>query len=118
MAKQAMCKFPGCFNYATGGGYCAKHQDYRIADAEKPKRPWDGAARPNDALYNTQRWKVLRAKMLRKYKTCALCPATENLSVHHIVPPKGDEELFFDENNLIVLCRDCHNKQTEREVHG
>ncbi len=37
MQTKKLCKYPGCFNYATEDGYCDKHQEYRIADAQKPK---------------------------------------------------------------------------------
>jgi 5-methylcytosine-specific restriction protein A len=36
--------------------------------------------------------------------------------VHHITPPKGDEELFFDRNNLTVLCESCHARMTSAEA--
>ena len=115
MQTKKLCKYPGCFNYATEGGYCDKHQGYRVADAQKPKTPWDGAGRPNDALYNTSRWRTLKAKIIKQQGQCAICGATINLTVHHVVPPKGDPDLFFDEHNLVVLCKQCHDRQTALE---
>lgn len=115
MGKVKLCKYPGCYAYANDDGYCDKHQAYHVADAPKPKTPWDGAARPNDALYNTHRWRVLRANVVRKYGQCAVCGSTDNLTVHHITPPRGDGELFFDDGNLIVLCKACHDRQTAQE---
>lgn len=115
MPEIKMCKMPGCASYATDDGYCAKHHGYRVADAPKPRKPWDGANRPNDPLYNTQRWKVLRDKVRKERGECAICGTIHSLTVHHVVPPKGDAELFYDVTNLVVLCRDCHNRMTSAE---
>jgi len=51
--------------------------------------------RPNEALYNTTRWRKLRREVLREIGQCVICGATDNLHVHHITPPKGDEALFY-----------------------
>ena len=38
---------------------------------------------------------------------------TRNLHAHHIQPKSLFPELFFEEDNIITLCHDCH-----KEVHG
>ena len=115
MPKVKMCRTPGCGLLADESGYCAKHQRFRVADAPKPRTPWDGANRPNRELYNTQRWKVLRDKVRKERGECVVCGSGDNLTVHHIVTPKGDEALFYDEGNLTVLCKACHDRQTSME---
>jgi 5-methylcytosine-specific restriction protein A len=35
--------------------------------------------------------------------------------VDHIKPHKGDEELFYDINNLQPLCKCCHDRKTAKE---
>lgn len=60
-------------------------------------------------FYSKYIWSNLRAKLLRKvgYK-CQACSKNEiTLEVHHIHPIAlgGDP---FEEENLIVLCFDCH----------
>jgi 5-methylcytosine-specific restriction endonuclease McrA len=82
---------------------------------------WAGAERPNGALYNTTLWRKLRREVLREIGQCVICGATDRLHVHHITPPKGDEALFYDRNNLTVLCESCHARMTSaeaREVKG
>jgi 5-methylcytosine-specific restriction endonuclease McrA len=32
------------------------------------------------------------------------------------VGPRGNEELFFDENNLQTLCHSCHAIKTAQEI--
>ena len=117
-----LCK--DCNSVALPGGkYCAFHSthveqqkpSYKVADAPAPRKPWDGANRPNDPLYNTQRWKVLRDRVRLERGECAICGTGDNLTVHHVLPPRGDADVFYDESNLVVLCRSCHNKQTSAE---
>jgi 5-methylcytosine-specific restriction protein A len=58
--------------------------------------------------------------MIRQSPQCAICGAAKEdgaiLEVHHREPPRGDEGMFFDENNLQVLCRSCHQVITAREI--
>ncbi|MES2787635.1 MAG: HNH endonuclease signature motif containing protein [Pseudomonadota bacterium] len=64
-------------------------------------------------MYNTKRWYRLRWVQLQKDPLCADCakrrksvPATV---VDHIKAHRGDEELFFDAENLQSLCKPCHD---------
>jgi len=94
--------------------YCDKHK------REKPA-PFRGAVRSNEEFYNTQRWKKLRRKILKRIPYCANCGEHENdpaLEIHHVKPPRGDEELFFDGNNLIPVCPACHKRLTALEIYS
>ena len=79
------------------------------------------AAREWRKLYNTAEWKRLRAAQLAKEPACRFClafnpeapsPATV---VDHIIPHKGDRDLFFDPDNLQSLDAPCHD-QLKRQV--
>ena len=35
--------------------------------------------------------------------------------VDHIVPHRGDQKLFWDQNNWQPLCKSCHDKKTLTE---
>ena len=64
----------------------------------------------------SSRWPAVRKRHLERFPTCAVCGASENLEVHHIVPVGhakriGKPELELDPLNLITLCgppKDCH----------
>lgn len=59
-------------------------------------------------FYSKYIWTNLRAKLIRKYSKCQACSnGSFLLEVHHIHPIAlgGDP---FGEENLIVLCPDCH----------
>lgn len=38
--------------------------------------------------------------------------------VDHIIPHRGNEELFWDEDNWQGLCKRCHDRKTWREKRG
>lgn len=103
-----ICNFPGCNKYAEEDGYCSEHIQY------KPK-PFQYAKRSNEDFYNTTAWRQLRAVIIDMQKCCQVCGSTENLTVDHITPPEGDIELFFNKDNLQVLCCSCHCKKTAAE---
>lgn len=44
--------------------------------------------------------------------------ATEATVIDHIVPHKGDPELFFDPDNLQSLCKSHHDSTKQREELG
>lgn len=112
--KAYICSFPGCFAPVDcPRTYCLKHAGQ--ATRKPAPKPWAGAARPNDALYNTSRWRTLRARVLKENPNCAQCGSSEGLTVHHANLPKGNEEAFFDPEALIVLCKECHDRITSAE---
>ena len=70
-------------------------------------------------LYNTQRWRNLRAKILKEQPLCNMCEKrgiiTPSDTVDHIKAHKGDKSLFWDRNNLQTLCASCHNAAKQRK---
>jgi 5-methylcytosine-specific restriction protein A len=112
--KKKICGHPGCARLADSGErYCREHTR-EPASAE----PFRNALRANASLYNTARWKKLRNKKIKENPYCAKCGAGERLEVHHLVPPRGNGELFFDEGNMIVVCESCHRIITNGEIRG
>lgn len=67
--------------------------------------------------YNA-RWRRERKIYLSSNPLCVLhlskgrtVPATV---VDHIEPHKGDDELFWDQDNWAALCQACHNAHKQR----
>lgn len=101
----------------------------------KPKRPCRQAGCPNlsdDVYCETHRvlyvrenatgrgydtrWRAARKRYLRGHPLCLECqrngrtrPATV---VDHILPHRGNEDLFWDQNNWQPLCKSCHDRKT------
>lgn len=75
--------------------------------------------RPWRYLYNTRRWHRLRTAQLRDEPLCRYCKAlgkvTPAIIADHIKPHKGDEELFFDSDNLQSLCKLCHDSAKQSQ---
>lgn len=94
-----------------GKAYCEKHYVQ-----PKKARPFSSAGRSNSALYATARWRALRKSHIDEYPFCAMCGSKSGLTVDHIVPPRGNEELFFCPGNLQTLCKPCHRIKTAIEI--
>lgn len=72
-------------------------------------------------IYNTQRWRDLRAWKMTNDPLCEEClkndKATAVEDVHHIVSfmstddPVERNRLAFDYNNLMSICKECHAKK-------
>lgn len=77
---------------------------------EQPWRRW----------YKTARWQAKRMSVLVRDKfTCAMCGRigmdTSKLVADHREPHRGDETLFWDDDNLQTLCKSpCHDKHKQR----
>jgi 5-methylcytosine-specific restriction endonuclease McrA len=57
--------------------------------------------------------------VLKEYPYCVKCGIGKNetpLHVHHIVEPRGNEELFFNKDNLVPVCDACHRVLTAEEI--
>ncbi len=68
------------------------------------------------------RWQKGRALFLREHPMCCYCQRNGLVGVlasvvDHIIPHRGDQNLFWDESNWQPLCAPCHDvvkRQEER----
>jgi len=99
---QRPCRHPGCPNLSDGV-YCAEHRGLY--------------ARENAAQrgYHS-RWRAARIRYLRKHPLCVLClnagKASAATVVDHIIPHRGNQQLFWDMTNWQALCKSCHDQKT------
>ncbi|MDR2392616.1 MAG: HNH endonuclease [Treponema sp.] len=110
--KKYLCKSPGCSALVDTRGYCTAHQ-------RPPGNPFASAVRSNGALYQSPGWRNLRQAVLREQPTCYRCGIGKDdarLEVHHLVPPRGNEELFYERSNVVAVCQACHRVITQREI--
>ncbi|MDM1274034.1 MULTISPECIES: HNH endonuclease signature motif containing protein [Acinetobacter] len=108
------CLSSGCKDFASNKGYCDKHQS-RVKQRDRDR----GTAHQRG--YDAE-WKKHRDQFLLEHPLCVECrrkgyvmPATV---VDHIVPHKGDKELFWDKKNWQPLCETHHNIKTASEDRG
>jgi 5-methylcytosine-specific restriction protein A len=68
------------------------------------------------------RWRCYREAYLLRHPLCVMC-ADRGLTVaatvvDHRIPHKGDEALFWNENNHQSLCKPCHDGDKARQEHS
>ncbi|MDR2873953.1 MAG: HNH endonuclease [Methanobrevibacter sp.] len=105
--RKYLCRAAGCQALLDSPGLCSKHY-------KEPVKPFENAVRSND--YNTTEWKKLRREHLKYNNECIVCGNREHLEVDHIICPVGNEELFYDSNNLQTLCSYHHKIKTAKEI--
>ena len=108
------CLSSGCKDFASNKGYCDKHQS-RVKQRDRDR----GTAHQRG--YDAE-WKKHRDQFLLEHPLCVECrrkgyvmPATV---VDHIIPHKGDKDLFWNKSNWQSLCETHHNIKTATEDRG
>lgn len=103
------CKYPGCARLVPyGRKYCDEHRD--IERNERPNAETRGYGRE---------WQKARQNFLKRHLWCVRCKEKGKFVlatvVDHIKPHRGDERLFWDEENWQPLCKSCHDHKTMTE---
>lgn len=86
----------------------------------KSKKPVTVNKREYQKVYNTKRWKTLRALKIADNPVCEECEkegrTTPTQEIHHIKPFEinGDMSLAYDYDNLISLCIEHHKQAHEK----
>lgn len=111
------CAYPGCW-IVTDGKYCDKHHD--VDKVERRKRD-EGRISAAQRGYDA-RWRKARKWFLSRNPLCVQCLEDGRLTpatvVDHVVPHRGDVNLFWDVNNWQALCKSCHDRKTAKEDGG
>lgn len=76
--------------------------------------------------YQLKEWRgvngIKQAALKRDHYECQDCSKegrqTKAVEVHHIKELKDNPELFLKLENVISLCKDCHNKRHNRSFKG
>lgn len=113
-AAKQMCRTPGCASIVASG-YC---EACAARGAGRETRP-SAAKRGYGA-----RWQKTSRAYLKAHPLCAdpygvhgarVVPAAH---VDHIIPHRGDMNLFWDPNNWQPLCASDHSRKTATEDGG
>lgn len=114
-----ICSYRGCSALTRNPRFCDKHQ--AIAETERKaivdSRRGSSASRGYD-----HRWRNARVRFLRVHPLCENCsridaPVAATV-VDHKTPHRGDQYLFWNENNWQALCASCHSRKTVLEDGG
>jgi 5-methylcytosine-specific restriction protein A len=67
----------------------------------------------------TNEWLARARDFRQRHPLCAMCARRGKVTpcqcVDHIIPHRGDQVLFWDEDNWQSLCNPCHNGPKRRE---
>lgn len=96
-----------------GKTYCSKClekiQKERNAHKNKKINPY--------AKISSRKWRKIREQaIIRDRNSCVLCflkykrVFSKGLEVHHIVKRIEDPSLMYDLDNLVTVCRECHEE--------
>lgn len=107
------CTHPGCGALVHDGtGRCDKHR--RAATQALDARRGTAAERGYG-----HKWQQAREQFLRAHPLCRRHEARGEVVaatvVDHIVPHKGDQDLFWRRSNWQPLCKHCHDVKTAVE---
>ena len=103
------------FNCAvlTDGSYCPKHkrERKRVVDKGRPSARKRGY---------TSIWEKARKVFLEENPLCKIDldhgrTVAANV-VDHVIPHRGDQNIFWDQSNWQALCTTCHNRKTATEA--
>lgn len=120
-----LCCWPCCSNFRLPDSkYCEKHREageareeaWKRSRNEKRKDSFEKAKRANSTMYHTAQWRHLRAEAIADHPFCSRCGNKDNLQAHHRIPPRGDASLFYNRNNIEIICADCHRRITAQEI--
>lgn len=103
------CRHPGCPNLVPyGTKYCEEHKKMHPEEVRSADRRGYNAA-----------WRKASKQFLAAHPLCGECRLNGRLVkatvVDHVIPHRGDKELFWDRSNWRALCKRCHDRKTRRE---
>lgn len=83
----------------------------------------DGVARRSRDWLNTAKWRRVRLEILERdgfrcQQTGVVLdgkyPAPNSAVVDHVEPHRGDEDLFWDKDNMQAVCKSWHDSEKQR----
>lgn len=88
-----------------------KGQNGILTDQKYANRPWV-------KWYKNKNWFRLRHWRLSQEPLCRYCKRMGIVkpgdTVDHIIPHKGNMDLFFDKMNTQTLCKSCHSSTKQK----
>ncbi|WP_286929224.1 HNH endonuclease [Pseudomonas sp. UBA7721] len=79
---------------------------------------WRSGMTSSQRGYN-YKWQKARERYLEENPLCAYCAKTGRTTaasvVDHVVPHRGDRDLFWNRDNWQPLCKTCHDTVKQAE---
>ena len=52
--------------------------------------------------------------IIERDEKCVVCKTKKDLEAHHVFHVNPKDKIYYDINNGVTLCNDCHNKYHEK----
>ena len=103
------CSHPGCPALVLSGTkYCEMHKPQHSEEVRSVSGRGYGKA-----------WQRESKRFLQSHPLCVQCEKegryVKATVVDHIIPHRGDQKLFWDQDNWQPLCKACHDRKTLTE---
>lgn len=113
-----ICNKFGCNNLINlKDKYCDTHKLEFKKQVKRWRKDYDDRRKDDKyrKFYKSNQWSIVRDYVLKRDNyLCRECDKEGKITicstVHHIIEIKEDFSKALDENNLVTLCHECHNK--------
>lgn len=117
------CAFPGCGALFRGSGsYCEKHKQIAQDQRADRRRQIDRERGSAASRGYSSAWRKAREGFLARHPFCVQCEAEgfPRLAavVDHIIPHKGDKELFWDEIIGSLCAKDITTSRQPQKMEA
>lgn len=95
-----------------------KEDDVVVKDDDTPKKKVSDEKKQHVKELASPKWKKKREEVFERYgKQCVECGSTKNIQVHHLIYRKGHHLWDYSVDELLPLCKKCHQKIHDDKTH-
>lgn len=95
-----------------------KEDDVVAKEDDAPKKNISEEKKQHEKELASPKWKKKREEVFERYgKQCVECGSTKNIQVHHLIYRKGHHLWEYNVDELIPLCKKCHQKIHDDKTH-
>lgn len=116
LAPSKMCAHPGCSSRAAAGeSRCAEHLKVQRQKEAERQEQYDRRRGTAKSRGYGKEWRKVRDAKLRKEPLCYICRREGRITGAAVVHHRDGNPHNNNENNLMSLCRDCHERLHKRK---
>ncbi len=95
-----------------------KDDDVVVKNDDVPNKNVSDEKKQHAKELASPKWKKKREEVFERYgKQCVECGSTKNIQVHHLIYRKGHNLWEYNVDELIPLCKKCHQKIHDDKTH-
>ena len=95
-----------------------KDDDIKKKNDDEQKKNVSDEKKQHEKELASPKWKKKREEVFERYgKQCVECGSTKNIQVHHLIYRKGHHLWEYNVDELIPLCKKCHQKIHDDKTH-